>query len=181
MNVWTAIYRLSTIWKSDLPDEIKKDFFQAVIVSILQHGCTTCMQTKHIEKWLKRELDKKAMSYFKQILETTPHKKTAVLPLTSHLKDHSSKMNKTCGTLLKKKEWTTTEVWKKLISDVLLCTPTHGHASVGWPARTYIHQLCVNTGCSLENLLGVMDDRDRWRERERIREISAFGTTWWWW
>ena len=49
--------------------------------------------------------------------------------------------------------------------------------SVGWPARTYLHQLCADTGCSLEDLLGAMDDRDRWRERERererVREIHA--------
>ena len=28
----------------------------------------------------------------------------------------------------------------KLISKVLLWTPTYGHTSVGWPAKTYIHQ-----------------------------------------
>ena len=33
--------RLSTTWKSDLLDEIKWDFFQAVTVSILSYGCTT--------------------------------------------------------------------------------------------------------------------------------------------
>ena len=53
----------------------------------------------------------------------------------------------------------------KLISDVLW-TPTHGRASVSQPERTYLHQLCVDTGCSLEDLLGAMDDRNRWRERE---------------
>ena len=52
----------------------------------------------------------------------------------------------------------------KLISDVLLWTPTHGCTSIGWLARTYLHQLCVDTGCSLEDLPGVMDDRDGWRE-----------------
>ena len=45
----------------------------------------------------------------------------------------------------------------KLMSDVLLWTPTHGHTSVGWPTRTYLHQLCVNTGCSLKELPGAMD------------------------
>ena len=58
-------------------------------------------------------------------------------------------------------------------------TSSHGLASVGWPARTYLHQLCADTGCSLEDRLGVMDDRDEWRER--VREIRARGTRWWWW
>ena len=49
--------------------------------------------------------------------------------------------------------------WKskvKLINDVLLWIPTHGHTSVGWLARIYIHDLCVNTGCCLEDLTWVI-------------------------
>ena len=38
---WNAINRLSIIWKSNLSDKIKRDFFQAVGVSILLNGCTT--------------------------------------------------------------------------------------------------------------------------------------------
>ena len=37
----------------------------------------------------------------------------------------------------------------ELISDVLLWTPTHGQAKAGRPARTYIQQLCEDTGCCL--------------------------------
>ena len=44
----------------------------------------------------------------------------------------------------------------ELINDILLWTPSHGRAKEGQPARTYIQQLCANTGCSLEDLLGVM-------------------------
>ena len=40
--------------------------------------------------------------YLEQIMETAPHKTTAVRPLTSHLKTHSSKTNKTRRTLLEK-------------------------------------------------------------------------------
>ena len=40
-KVWTAIDRLSVIWKSDLVDKIKRSFFQAAVVSILLYGCTT--------------------------------------------------------------------------------------------------------------------------------------------
>ena len=38
------------------------------------------------------------------------------------------------------------------IRDNLLWTPTHGHASVGRPARTYLYPLWADTGCSLEDL-----------------------------
>ena len=38
-----------------------------------------------------------------------------------------------------------------IISDVLLWTPSYGRAKAGRPARTYIQQLCEDTGCGLED------------------------------
>ena len=68
----------------------------------------------------------------------------------------------------------------ELISDVLLWTPAYGQAKAGRPARTYIQQLCEDTGCSPEDLPEGMNDREKWRER--VRDIRASGTTWWcWW
>ena len=46
------------------------------------------------------------------------------------------------------------------ISDVLLWTPTHGRAKAGRPARTYIQQLCEDTGCCPEDLPRAMNDRE---------------------
>ena len=67
----------------------------------------------------------------------------------------------------------------ELISDVLLWTPRHGCAKVGRPARTYIQQLCEDTGCNPEDLPEAMNDREKWRET--VRDIRAGGATWWWW
>ena len=67
----------------------------------------------------------------------------------------------------------------ELISDVLLWTHTYGRAKAGRPARTYIQQLCKDTGCSPEDLLEAMNDREKWRER--VRDIRVDCTTWWWW
>ena len=50
-------------------------------------------------------------------------------------------------------------------------TSSHGRAKTGRPARTYIQQLCANTGCSLEDLPEAMDDREGWWER--VREIRT--------
>ena len=49
-KAWTDIDRLSIIWKSDLTDKMKHNFFQAVVVSILLYRCTTWTQTKWLEK-----------------------------------------------------------------------------------------------------------------------------------
>ena len=59
----------------------------------------------------------------------------------------------------------------ELISDVLLWTPSHGRAKAGRPARTYIQQLCADTGCSLEDLPEAIDNREVWRKW--VRNIRA--------
>ena len=63
----------------------------------------------------------------------------------------------------------------ELISDVLLWIPTYGRAKAGRSARTYIQQLCEDTGCSPEDLPEAMNDREKWRER--VRDICACCTT----
>ena len=50
----------------------------------------------------------------------------------------------------------------ELMRDVFLWTPSHGRAKAGRPARTYIQQLCTDTGCSPWVLLEAMDDREWW-------------------
>ena len=67
----------------------------------------------------------------------------------------------------------------ELVSDVLLWTPTYGQAKAGRPARTYIQQLCEDTGCNPEDLPEAMNDREKWREM--VKDIRAGGMTWWWW
>ena len=67
----------------------------------------------------------------------------------------------------------------ELISDVLLWAPIYGRSKAGRPARTYIQQVCEDTGCSPEDLPEAMNDREKWQER--VRDIRACDTTWWWW
>ena len=89
-KAWTAIDRLSVIWKSDLTDKMKRRFFQAVVLSILLYGCTTWTLTKHMEKKLDGNYTRIPASDIEQVLETVPHKAAAVQPLTTH---HESYQN----------------------------------------------------------------------------------------
>ena len=59
----------------------------------------------------------------------------------------------------------------ELISDVLLWTPTYGQAKAGRPARTYIQQLCEDTGCNPEDLPEAINNMEKWWER--VRDICA--------
>ena len=109
------------------------------------------------------------MSCIEQVLEATPNKDHGLLP--SITKTIQIRWTEHAGHFWRSKD--------EHISDVLLWTPSHGRAKVGRPARTYIQQLCADTGCGLEDLPGAMDDRDGWRKR--IRDIRARSVTWWWW
>ena len=166
-KAWTAIDRISVIWKSDLANKIKSSFFQAAVELVLQYGCTTWMLTKCMEKKLDGNYTRKLRAILnKSCLEATPHNNKK--QLYSHLPPITklSKLDKP-------------DMWDKLISNLFLCTPLHGRAKVRWLARTYIQQLCANTRYSLKDLSEAMDNRDRWRER--VREICAGSATWWWW
>ena len=56
----------------------------------------------------------------------------------------------------------------ELISDDLQWTPSHQRASVGRPARTYLQQLCTDTGSILETQPEAIDD-----ERELEKSLRA--------
>ena len=51
-KAWTAIDKLSIIWKSYLTDKMKRSFFQAAVVLILLYACSTWTLTKRLEKKL---------------------------------------------------------------------------------------------------------------------------------
>ena len=162
-KAWKAIDRLSIIWKSDLTDKRKRSFFQAVVVSILLYGCTTWTLTKRPEK----KLDGNYTRILRAILNKswrqhpTRHQLFGYLPpITKTIQVRRSRHAGHC--------WRSKD---ELISDVLLWTPTYGRAKAGRSARTYIQQLCEDTGCSPEDPPEAMNGRKVWRER--IRDISA--------
>ena len=63
-------------------------------------------------------------------------------------------------------------------SYLMFWTPVHGHSSVNRSAKTYILEFCTDTGCRIEGLSVAMAKRDWWQER--VKEICAVSTTWWW-
>ena len=167
----TAINRLSIIWKSDLTDKMKRSFFQAAVVSILQYGCTTWTLTKRLEKKLDDN--------YTRMLRAILNKSWRQHPTGHQLYGHLPPITKT---IQARRTIPAEHCWRsrdELIRDVLLWTPTYDRAKAGRPARTYIQQLCEDMGCSPEDLPEAMNNREKWRER--VRDIRASGTTWWWW
>ena len=169
-KAWTAIDRLSIKWKSDLTDKMKHSFFQAAVVSILLYGCPTWTLTKRLEK-----LD----GSYTRMLWAILNKFWRQHSTRHQLCDHLPPIKKTIQVRRTRHVGHCRRSRDELLSDVLLWTPTYGQAKAGRPARTYIRQVCEDTGCSSEDLPEAMNDREKWRER--IRDIHASGTTWWWW
>ena len=162
-KAWTAIDRLSIIWKSDLTDKMKRSFFQAAVVSILLYGCTTWTLTKRLE----RRLD----GNYTRMLRTVLNKSWRQHPTRLQLYGHLPPITKTIQVRRTRHAGHCWRSKDELISDVLLWTPTHGCARVGRPARTYIQQLCEDTGCNPEDLPEAMNDGEKWRET--VKDICA--------
>ena len=114
-KAWTAIDRLSIIWKSNLTDKMKRSFFQAAVVSILLYGCTTWTLTKS----LKKKLDGNYTKLLRAILNKSWRQHHTRQQLYGHLPPitktiHVRRTRHTGHSWLSKDE---------LISDVLLWTP----------------------------------------------------------
>ena len=170
-KAWAAIDRFSIIWKSNLTDKMKRSFFLAAVVSILLYGCTTWTLTKRLEK----KLDGNYTRMLRAILNKSWQQHPTRCQLYGHLppitKTIQARRSRHAGHCWRSKD--------EIISDVLLWTPAYGQSKAGRPVRTYIQQLCEDTGRNPEDLPEAMNDRETWRER--VRDIRTCGTASWWW
>ena len=115
----------------------------------------------------RRQLNQNAASNLEQVLVATSHKTPTVRPPASYHENIQVRRIRHAGHCWRSRD--------ELISDVLFWTPTHSRAKTGRPARTYIQQLCQDTGCCPEDLPEAMNDREK--RRERARDIRATSTT----
>ena len=150
-----------------MTDKQKCSFFQAAVDSILLYGRTTWMLTKRMEKKLNGNYTRMLRAVLNKSRRQYPTKQQLygyLPPITKTIKVRRTRYAGHC--------WRSRD---ELISGILLCTPAHGPAKAGRPARTYTQQLCADTGCSPKDLPETMDDREGWREKVRV--IRADSTT----
>ena len=139
-KAWTAIDRLSIIWKSDLTDKLKRSFFQAAVVSILLYGCTTWTLTKRLEK----KLDGNYTRMLRAVLNNSWRQH----PTRHQLYGHLRPITKTIQVMY----------------------------SYGLPHMA-VQKQDDQLELTYSNYVRTQD-REKWRER--VRDIRAGGTTWWW-
>ena len=120
-KAWTAVDRLSIIWKSDLTDKIKRSFFLAAVVSILLYWYTTWRLTKRL---------KKRDGNYTRMLRAILNRSWRQHPTRHQLYGHLRPITKSIQV-----RWTrhAGHCWRskdELISDVLLRTPRI------WPSKS---------------------------------------------
>ena len=137
------------------------------LILVDQNLLIQCKYWQENKTWW--QLHKNTTSNIEPVLEATPQKIAAIRPPTTHHETIQVRRTRHAGHCWRSKD--------ELISDILLWTPSHGRAKAGRPARTYIQQLCADTGCRLGDLPGAMDDCDGWVER--VWEIRGGSAIWW--
>ena len=120
-KAWTAIDKLSIIWKSDLTDKMKRSFFQAAVGSILLYGCTTWTLTKRLEK--------KQDGNYKRMLRAILYKSWRQQPTKHQLYGHLTPITKTIQVRQTRHAGHSSRSRDELIRDVLLWTHI-------WPSKS---------------------------------------------
>lgn len=156
-KAWMALDILRMIWKSTLPDRMKRQFFRAVVESVLVYGSSTWTLTKRLEKLLDGSYTRMLCTVlnisWKEHL--TRQRLYGTLPtLSSTIRERCLRFAGHCG-----------RTKEELVSSMLLWTPKHGYTKVGRPSKTYIQLIAQDPGCKTEELKSLMQDRDQWRER----------------
>ena len=121
---------------------MKRSFFQAAVASVLLYGCTTWTLTKRLEKKLDANYTRMLRANHGGNTPQSTNYTTTCLP--------SRKLSSAGHCWMNRDEF---------ISDILQWTPTYGRAKAGRPARTYIQQVCEDTGCSPEDMPEALNDR----------------------
>ena len=184
-KAWTAINRLSIIWKSDLTDKMKRSFFQAAVTSILLYGCTTWTLTKRLEK----KLD----SNYTRMLHAILSKSWRQHPTKHQLYGHLPPITKTIQVRRTRHAGYCWRSKDELISDVLLWTPhmavqkqddQHEHTFSSYVRiRDVVLKTCLRwwtigrsgeRGSGISVLPARHDDDDQWVELEK--NVNTFCT-----
>ena len=146
-----ALDSLRSIWKSSLPDELKRDFFQTSVQSVMLYGAQTWTLTK--------TLNKKIDGTYTRMLRSA---------LNIHWSNHPTKQQlygklpAVSTTIRQSRLRFVGRCWRaknELACQTVLWKPTHGKANAGRHYTTYIDQLWSDTGCTSEELPTAMTDR----------------------
>ena len=146
---------------------MKCSFFQDSVVSILLYGCTIWTLTKRLENKLDGNYTRTLRAILNRSWQKHPTRRQLyghLLPITKTIQARRTRHAGHC--------WRSKD---EIVSNILLWTSAYGQSKAGRPARSFIQQLCDDTGCNPEDLPEAMYDRETWRKR--VRDIRACHTS----
>ena len=164
-KAWGAIEGLRTVWKSTLPTNLKRYFFRAAVETVLIYGSTTWTLTKQLENKLNGTYTRMLRVCLNMPWNQHPTKEQLyghLSPVTESIREQRLRFAGHCH---RSKE--------ELAGKTILWRPKHGYVKPGRPARTYLDQLTEDTGCLLEELPSVMQDRDGWKTVVKRVRVSS--------
>ena len=155
-KAWDALNELGKIWKSNPPDDLKRNVFRAAVETVLLYGSVSWTLTIHLEK--------KIDGASTRMLRTALNRSWKDHPINEELHGHIPLISKS---LQQQRMRLAGHCWRskeELAGDVLIWKPTQRHQPRGRPKKTKIDQLMDDTGCRLEELPIAMEDKEGWKE-----------------
>ena len=155
-KAWTAIRKLDKIWKSNLPEQLKRRFFRSSVEPVLLYGSSAWTLTASLEKSIDGSYTRMLRAALNIPWQQHPTKRRLygnLSPISSTIREQRLRFAGHC--------------WRsktELVSDLLLWTPKHGKSNRGRPFKTFVKQLEDDSGYLQEDLTRLMADRNRWRE-----------------
>ena len=163
-KAWGALTQMNNIWKSDLPDSMKRNFFRSTVESVLVYGSSTWTLTKKLEKTLDGTYTRMLRAILNVSWKSHPTKARLYgpLPPVSHtIRDRRITFAGHC--------------WRskgEIVSDLILWQPKHGKANRGRPRKTFINQLLDDTELQQDDINTVMNDREEWKRLSEMIRAS---------
>ena len=153
---WNALDKLSSIWKSNLTATLKRNFFRAVVESVLLYGS---------EAWtLTTKLERKLDGTYTRMLRVVFNISWKLHLTNKKLYGHIPTLSKTIRERRTRFAGHCFRSENEIISGVLMWMPAHGFKKRGRPKRNYIKQLTDDTGLTVEEAKTAMKDRNIWKK-----------------
>ena len=155
---------MQVIWNSNLCNKLKRDFFRAVVESILLYGSAAWTLAKAHEKMI----DGTYTRMLRAILNISWRQHATTEQLYGNIPAISTLIRERCLRF-------SVHCFRnkgELVSELILWNPKHRHRSAGSPKITYLDVISRDTGLLPEDLKTAMMDRDVWKDQVTLARAT---------
>ena len=129
-KAWSALDRLKIIWKSLLSDSLQRNFFRAIVESVLVYGSPSWILINQLEDKLGGTYCRMLCAILNKSWQQHPTKELygSIPKLSDIIREQRTRFASHC--------------WQnktELVNELLLWIRKHDHTQVGRPFKTYIN------------------------------------------